>query len=235
MSIAWGNGQSSPGQIEGSGGAFAISSDYVYPQTGTYGVTVAIREDGQTVATVASTASVGDIVEGQTATLAVISFNDSTPSPPSSYTATIAWGDGTSSAGIVQGVQGQYMVQGNHAYASPGTYDLTITVSKGSTTLSGTGSVVVVDAPLSLFADNVSTVEGQPLTNVPVAIFVDADPDANPAEFGRRCCGTTVRPPAGARSWATDLSTRCSPAICTPPPVPMQWRCPSARPRDHVG
>ena len=160
VSIDWGNGTSSPGQIEGSDGEFAIYNDYVYPQTGTYGVTVTILEDGQTVATAASTASVGNIVEGQTATLAAISFNDSTPSPPSSYTATIAWGDDTSSAGLVQGVQGQYMVQGNHAYASPGTYDLTLTVSKGSTTLTGTGSVVVVDAPLSLFADNVSTVEG---------------------------------------------------------------------------
>ena len=97
VSIDWGNGATSPGQIEGQDGEFAIYNDYVYPQTGTYGVTVTILEDGQTVATVASTASVGDIVEGPTATLAAISFNDSNPSPPSSYTATIAWGDGTSS------------------------------------------------------------------------------------------------------------------------------------------
>ena len=181
VSIDWGNGATSPGQIMGSGGEFAIYNDYVYQQPGIYSVTVTILEDGQTVATAASTATVGNLVEGQSATLTVMSFNDTNPSPPSSYTATIAWGDGTSSVGTVTG-NGPYSVQGSHAYASPASYGLVITVSKGSSTLSATGSVVVVDAPLTVFAANVSTTEGQALSNVPVAIFTDANPSASPTE-----------------------------------------------------
>jgi hypothetical protein len=183
VSIDWGNGSSSPGQVVGQSGEFAVYNDYVYQQTGTYAVAVTIQEDGQTVATAASTATVGNFQEGQNATLTVMTFHDSNPAPASSYTAMIAWGDGTVTVGTVQGSNGQYSVQGTHSYALAGSYTLTVTVAKGSNnTLSVSSSVLVADAPLTLLANNVSPTEGQALTNVPVAIFVDANPSASSSE-----------------------------------------------------
>jgi hexosaminidase len=58
----------------------------------------------------------------------------------SAITSTINWGDGTSSAGMVNGtaatptmVNGLYSVGGSHSYAHPGEYDGTVTVSASGT------------------------------------------------------------------------------------------------------
>jgi hexosaminidase len=57
-----------------------------------------------------------------------------------SITATIDWGDGTSTAGTVSGtaatpttVNGLYMISGTHAYQQPGTFHLTIRASAPGT------------------------------------------------------------------------------------------------------
>ena len=185
VSIDYGDGGSSPfGVVEGQGGEFAVYDDYVYHQAGSYAVTVTILEDGQAVATAASTATVGTLQEGQDATLTVMSFTDSNPEAPSSYAAQIDWGDGNVTAGTVQGGGGMYSVQGDHSYASAGSYTVTVTVTRDSSdTISATSSVLVADAPLTLLANNLNTTEGQTLTNVPVAIFVDANSGASPTEF----------------------------------------------------
>ena len=59
----------------------------------------------------------------------VASFVDGTPTAVASdFTATINWGDGASSAGTVSGqTGGPFQVSGNHAYAAPGGYQLSIT------------------------------------------------------------------------------------------------------------
>ncbi len=51
-------------------------------------------------------------------------------------TATIDWGDGTTSAGAVTGtaatssaVNGLYSIGGDHTYAHPGTYPVSVTVT----------------------------------------------------------------------------------------------------------
>lgn len=58
----------------------------------------------------------------------------------SAITATVDWGDGTSSAGTVSGaaatstaVNGLYSVAGSHSYTRPGVYDATVTVSASGT------------------------------------------------------------------------------------------------------
>jgi len=58
----------------------------------------------------------------------------------SAVTATINWGDGTSSAGTVSGaaatpttVNGLYSVGGSHSYAHPAVYQGTVTVSASGT------------------------------------------------------------------------------------------------------
>jgi hexosaminidase len=58
----------------------------------------------------------------------------------SNITASINWGDGTTSAGTVDGtaatsttVNGLYTISGTHTYRNPGTFQVTITVSATGT------------------------------------------------------------------------------------------------------
>jgi hexosaminidase len=76
------------------------------------------------------TASSQDQVSGTVAALAAPAYS------PSAVTATVNWGDGTSSAGTVTGtaptattVNSLYAVGGAHTYAAPGVYQATVTVS----------------------------------------------------------------------------------------------------------
>ncbi|MGH9206812.1 MAG: Ig-like domain-containing protein, partial [Acidimicrobiales bacterium] len=52
--------------------------------------------------------------------------NDATPPAPATYSANIGWGDSTSSAGTINGG----IVTGTHAYSSPGSYTVSITVNE---------------------------------------------------------------------------------------------------------
>jgi len=83
------------------------------------------------------TASSQDQVSGPVATLAAPGY------APSAATATINWGDGTSSAATVSGtaptsttINGLYTLAGTHTYSASGTYQATVTVSaKGAATV----------------------------------------------------------------------------------------------------
>jgi len=60
----------------------------------------------------------------------VATFTDpADPEPVSDYSATIAWGDSSSSAGLISGpVNGVFTVQGSHNYAQPGNFTVTVTI-----------------------------------------------------------------------------------------------------------
>jgi Domain of unknown function DUF11 len=79
---------------------------------------------------------------GQSAALDPASFTvarywaTSGPAPTASdFTATITWGDGTTSSGVVAGpdADGQFSVSAPHEYAAPGTYTGAVTVLDGAT------------------------------------------------------------------------------------------------------
>lgn len=66
--------------------------------------------------------------EGSTAPVTLATFNYGQNSlPPSAFNATIAWGDGTTSAADIAVGQNGYYVEGSHAYAEVGTYQTKIT------------------------------------------------------------------------------------------------------------
>ncbi|MSP12709.1 MAG: VWA domain-containing protein [Chloroflexi bacterium] len=68
----------------------------------------------------------GFILAGQIATLTT-SFRD--PDALDTHTATVDWGDGTQTAGVVSPAPGSGTVTGSHAYLHPGTYQVTVTVA----------------------------------------------------------------------------------------------------------
>jgi hypothetical protein len=152
--IKWGDGGESSGTVSGSGGKFEVSGSHTYAEEGTYTVTVTIEDadNATNTATATSTANVADAAlaskcaaaetspqafSGPTAT-----FIDEDPngmSPPD-YTATIEWGDSTSSPGTVSTGTGHgpYTVSGTHVYTSQGTFTITTTIKDagGSKTVS---------------------------------------------------------------------------------------------------
>jgi hypothetical protein len=151
--IDWGDGSpTSVGVVSGpTGGPFTVSGSHTYLEEGTYSISVGVNDDGGSSATLSASASVADAslssqcamppvtlqaYSGPTAT-----FSDNVTPPAgtlSDFSATISWGDGTSSPGTITGGPSNlpYTVTGTHTYTSTGTFTVTTTINDvgGSTT-----------------------------------------------------------------------------------------------------
>jgi hypothetical protein len=109
------------------------------------------------------------------------------PATPGSYTATIDWGDGTStSTGTVTALGGGVfqVTAPAHTYAEEGSDIITVTVTQGSLTGLSSSQAHVADAPLTagpVVAFNGP--EGMLLTNRTLGSFTDANPSALPTDF----------------------------------------------------
>jgi hypothetical protein len=123
--------------------------------------------------------------------------------------ATITWGDATTSAGTSDGGTG---IRGTHTYAEEGTYSgsVSYTYTAGGVRSCPTGvqtasfQATVNDALLTAGGTNVSGIAGQPTSGV-VAHFTDANPGAGAGDFsaaitwgdGTKSFGTVAAAPAG--------------------------------------
>jgi hypothetical protein len=131
--------------------------------------------------------------------------------PASSYTAVIAWGDGSSSPGTVVATASGFNVVGSHTYQSASVsagvnfpYTTMVTVSdEGGRSASGTGSAAVAHAPLVAWGQNVSLTEGTSGPAV-VALFSDPDPRDAGSDFTVTIAWGDGRTSAGTVSPAAD-------------------------------
>lgn len=194
--IAWGDGNTSPGTITGGGGTFTVSGDHTYADEGSNTVTVTIDDvdtpantaTATSPATVADAAlttgslSLGGATEGAGATTASYTFTDgNTTATASDFSATITWGDGITSAGTVAGGSGSFTVDGSHTYGDEGSYPVSVSVSDdGGSTAGGSGTALVADAALT--ATGVDVNSGQSFTGN-VASFTDGNASAAVADF----------------------------------------------------
>jgi hypothetical protein len=188
--INWGDGTSSGGTIAGGNGMFTVSGSHKYTDEGTFTVTVTLRDrvPSTVSATATTTASVteGDVLTGSGKTIAateaaafsgaVATFADTdTSTPAGGFTATISWGDGTSSAGTITGSAGSFTVSGSHTYAEEGTYTLHVTLTDkapGTATATVTGTANVAEAPLS---GTITAAPAEGNFSGQVATFTDPD------------------------------------------------------------
>jgi PKD repeat protein len=154
--FSWGDGSSSSGTVTGTAGSYAVSGSHTYQEEGSYTVTVTVVDDGGSTTSGSNPAAVGDAaiaavcaasaVSGQTFSGPVATVTDGNPNGTASdFTATIMWGDGTSSAGTVSGpTGGPFTVSGTHVYTAPGPYTITTTVvDDGGSTASASCAVLV--------------------------------------------------------------------------------------------
>ncbi len=124
-------------------------------------------------------------------------FTDTDPGAAAIYSATITWGDGTTStvtstasaAGqIIPVVGGVFEVDASHTYLARATVTLSVEIDgTGRTSVDASQSGIVVANPLvgGAFAPPVA-VEGTPFTNVLLYHFSDSNPDIVAGDFTAR-------------------------------------------------
>jgi hypothetical protein len=199
--IDWGDGTgTTSGTIGLASAAFTVNGSHTYADEGTFTVTVTISDvspgTGTATATDTATVNEADALSGTPVTFSaaagtpftgtVANFTDTlTTNVPGDFTATIDWGDATTSAGTVTGGGGSFAVSGTHTYAGTGTFSVTVTLSDdapGTATAQVTSTAHVGTTALSVNAVNFSVAEHTP-RNGTVATFTDSDTTKTPASF----------------------------------------------------
>jgi len=160
--VNWGDGTpSSAGVISKSGFGWQVTGNHVYKFFGTYHATVSIKDAGGKSKSVLSTATIADAAlhaNGRTFTIAqatlgntpqlLATFTDANSfSVAGDFTASISWGDGTTSVGTVKLLAGSrvFDVLGTHKYAAKKKYTVTLTItdSKGASKSTAVDTITV--------------------------------------------------------------------------------------------
>jgi uncharacterized repeat protein (TIGR03803 family) len=194
VSINWGDSTTSTSSMPTSGGVSATHAWVEESSPGLpYTVTVTVTDAIAQTATVSDTATVADAALSAGPAVAitgsenlvfsgtVATFSDANAAAPlSDFTATISWGDGTSSAGTVSGT-GPYTVTGSHTYLEGGAYATSVAIKDvGGSTLTVSGSAAISDYPLHAtgVADDVPSI-----FSGTVGHLRDDDPTATASEY----------------------------------------------------
>jgi hypothetical protein len=216
--IDWGDGQTSSGTLTSVGGqAFDISGSHTYSEEGAYTLKITITDVGGSIGSASETVNVSDGLlgvtsvslppqeEGASFTAVVARFGDPDPNGAlSDYSATIYWGDGTSTAGSISSdPNGGFDVSGGHAYSTAGTYNYAVHVYDVGGAGGGTGGTVVIfDAPLQGSGQSFSVPSNGSTGSALVATFTDAGGLTSPSGYsatinwgdGSTSTGTVTQP-----------------------------------------
>ena len=163
ITIAWGDRSTSTGAL-GSGVLGPILGTHTYTSAGIYNGSVTWRDaKGSRSATFSMkvtdapltsagltlAAQAGALFSGPVATLA-----DGNPfATPADFSATVSWGDGTTSAGRLGPGPSGFIVMASHTYASPGAYQTTIAIHDtggASTQARGVANVIQIHGTSTL-------------------------------------------------------------------------------------
>jgi hypothetical protein len=159
--INWGDATASPGTLVAEGTGFGVRGSHVYAEEGAYQVSVTIRDMhgnqivGKLPAAVADAPLTVTGATFQAFTVTPVSgvvgvFTDANPwAQATDFRATIAWGDGlTSAATLVPLGNGRFEVRGSHTYSLAGRFAVAITVDDaGGSRAAAGGQAIVHDLP----------------------------------------------------------------------------------------
>jgi len=195
--ITWGDGATSAATIAvDPNGGFDISGSHTYAEEGNNQVSVNIADGGGASTTASGTATVNDAglsavgkpisaTEGSPFAWTVASFSDADPAGTATdYSATISWGDGSSSAGtITANASGGFDVSGSHTFAEGGNPAVSVNVTDaGGGAATATSTATIGDPALTASAVNISATEGASFAGM-VATFTDADASTTVADY----------------------------------------------------
>lgn len=162
--IDWGNGNTSSGQLTLLGnGTFEVrGTHYFFSRFGNYPVTITVRDKVDDVsAQILSTVVINDAPisasfvaptrdsgSGLINNAIVAQITDSNINGLiGDLTATINWGNGSTTSGVISTGDGVYLVKGSNTYATFGNFTVTVNVtSLGGKTAQASGSVLVANA-----------------------------------------------------------------------------------------
>jgi hypothetical protein len=181
--------------VTGSNGSFTVTDGHTYPDEGSdpLSVTITRTSDGVNI-TRAGTVAVAenDQLSGTGTTInattnqllnnvVVANFTDTdTATNPtdaaSGFSATINWGDGTTTTGTVTGSNGSFAVARGHTYGDEGSDPLSVTVTRteDNATLPLSGNVAVAEND-HLSGTGTTLTENILFNNVTLASFTDTD------------------------------------------------------------
>lgn len=195
--IEWGDGTTSTGTVTGAAGSFTVSGSHLYAEEGTKTATVVLSDDapGTATGTSAATINVADATlsatgttingtEGYSVTAVVANFTDADPAGTASdYTATIDWGDGTTSAGTIAAAGSGFQVSGSHTFAEDGSYSITVSIADvGGSKATASGTASIAEPVISATAVPVRGVE-RSSSEVAVATFTHGNGAESAASF----------------------------------------------------
>jgi hypothetical protein len=153
--IDWGDGTTTAGTVTGVFG-LTVAGSHSYADEGSFTTRVTVQETGLAVTPPTSGTAVGTAAVAEADVLTPVNspaqngvvatfINTGYPhNTAADFTATIDWGDGTTTAGtVVAAGNGQLQVLGNHGYLDEGTFPVTVTLADDAP-----GTAVAVDSSL---------------------------------------------------------------------------------------
>jgi hypothetical protein len=203
-SVTWGDGQTS-GSAAGNvtiqadpnlAGVFDVlaSKPGPYSGPGAFTLAVTVADAGGATASASPVLTVGGLLEGQAVSnVPLTTFTDASDPTASDYSATVAWGDGTTSSNAAGNVTIQtdpnqagvfdVLASKPAPYAEEGAYSLQISVTNAGTVVAtASPSLTVSDAPLGGQSLTVRPTTGQ-LYGGNIATFTDPGTDGTPNDY----------------------------------------------------
>lgn len=154
--IVWGDGTTTAGTIVATDAGFEVVGTHTYATQGNFlaRVTISNATDSTTVVSavqitdtpLTTTGMLLHANKGRVVVGTIALFSDDIDLTANDFTATIAWGDGTTSQGKVLATDqaGVFRVFGHHKYKLRGTYNVSVTISNLAEGVSSTATSLAI-------------------------------------------------------------------------------------------
>jgi hypothetical protein len=179
-SVNWGDSTSSAATVTALGGGnYRVSGSHTFTEETTYLARVTFSDSAGGSASVTDSIIVADAglsasgypvsnLARASFTAPLATVTDANPSATTAdFQASVDWGDGSSSAGIVTAAVGQFRISGTHSYSAPGKYVAHVLVrDDGGASVSATAPVTISALP----GQGLGGVHGNDLPTPPVLL-----------------------------------------------------------------